>query len=386
MSNNKNRAEMAWNDNNNQTPPELDEVIKDFKNKFNSTFGGRSSGNSGASKAAKGSFKYIFILAFIVWLATGIYIVDPAERGVVLRFGAFQTATTQGPHWHIPYPIESVYKINVEQIRSAEIGFRNVQNSYGGGGVSSESLMLTKDENMVDVKLAVQYKVADAQAFLFNVFQPELTLSHVVQSVIRQVVGDNTMDYVLTTGREQVAQEVKATSQALLNEYNTGLMITAVTMQDAQPPIQLKAAFDDVVKAREDEQRYINEARAYANDIVPKARGASQRLIAEAEAYKSEVVSKSEGEAYRFTQILTEYTKAPEVTKERLYRETLEDVLSSTNKVIVDSSSNSMMYLPIDQLINSSKTTKSTSSMNSFQQTPSGSSNDQSVLRSRENR
>ncbi|MGB1412587.1 MAG: FtsH protease activity modulator HflK [Candidatus Pseudothioglobus sp.] len=386
MSNNKNRAEMAWNDNNNQTPPELDEVIKDFKNKFNSTFGGRSSGNSGASKAAKGSFKYIFILAFIVWLATGIYIVDPAERGVVLRFGAFQTATTQGPHWHIPYPIESVYKINVEQIRSAEIGFRNVQNSYGGGGVSSESLMLTKDENMVDVKLAVQYKVADAQAFLFNVFQPELTLSHVVQSVIRQVVGDNTMDYVLTTGREQVAQEVKVASQALLNEYNTGLMITAVTMQDAQPPIQLKAAFDDVVKAREDEQRYINEARAYANDIVPKARGASQRLIAEAEAYKSEVVSKSEGEAYRFTQILTEYTKAPEVTKERLYRETLEDVLSSTNKVIVDSSSNSMMYLPIDQLINSSKTTKSTSSMNSFQQTPSGSSNDQSVLRSRENR
>ena len=386
MSNNKNRAEMAWNDNNNQTPPELDEVIKDFKNKFNSTFGGKSSGNSGASKAAKGSFKYIFILAFIVWLATGIYIVDPAERGVVLRFGAFQTATTQGPHWHIPYPIESVYKINVEQIRSAEIGFRNVQNSYGGGGVSSESLMLTKDENMVDVKLAVQYKVADAQAFLFNVFQPELTLSHVVQSVIRQVVGDNTMDYVLTTGREQVAQEVKVASQALLNEYNTGLMITAVTMQDAQPPIQLKAAFDDVVKAREDEQRYINEARAYANDIVPKARGASQRLIAEAEAYKSEVVSKSEGEAYRFTQILTEYTKAPEVTKERLYRETLEDVLSSTNKVIVDSSSNSMMYLPIDQLINSSKTTKSTSSMNSFQQTPSGSSNDQSVLRSRENR
>ena len=144
---------MAWNDNNNQTPPELDEVIKDFKNKFNSTFGGKSSGNSGASKAAKGSFKYIFILAFIVWLATGIYIVDPAERGVVLRFGAFQTATTQGPHWHIPYPIESVYKINVEQIRSAEIGFRNVQNSYSGG-VSSESLMLTKDENMVDVKLA----------------------------------------------------------------------------------------------------------------------------------------------------------------------------------------------------------------------------------------
>ena len=273
----------------------------------------------------------------------------------------------------------------MEQIRSAEIGFRNVQNSYSGG-VSSESLMLTKDENMVDVKLAVQYKVADAQAFLFNVFQPELTLSHVVQSVIRQVVGDNTMDHVLTTGREQVALEVKSASQALLNEYNTGLMITAVTMQDAQPPVQLKAAFDDVVKAREDEQRYINEARAYANDIVPKARGASQRLIAEAEAYKSEVVSKSEGEAYRFTQILTEYTKAPGVTKERLYRETLEDVLSDTNKVIVDSSSNSLMYLPIDQLINSNRVSRPASNTSTYNQTPSGHSSDGSVLRSRENR
>lgn len=375
---------MAWNDNNTQTPPELDEVIKDFKNKFNSTFGGKSSGNSGASKAAKGSFKYIFILAFIVWMATGIYIIDPAERGVVLRFGAFQTSTTQGPHWHIPYPVESVYKVNVEQVRSAEIGFRNAQNSYSGG-VSSESLMLTRDENMVDVKLAVQYKIANAQDYLFNVSNPELTLSHVVQSIIRQVVGDNTMDFVLTTGRDQVAQEVKTASQALINDYGLGIQITAVTMQDAQPPVQLKAAFDDVVKAREDEQRYINEARAYANDIVPKARGASQRLLAEAEAYKSEVVSKSEGEAYRFSQILTEYTKAPGVTKERLYRETLEDVLSNTNKVIVDSNSNSLMYLPIDQLINSNRVTRSGSSTSTYNQTPSGQS-DESVLRSRENR
>ena len=384
MSKKQNGATMAWNDNNTQTPPELDEVIKDFKNKFNSTFGGKSSGNSGASKAAKGSFKYIFILAFIVWMATGIYIIDPAERGVVLRFGAFQTSTTQGPHWHIPYPVESVYKVNVEQVRSAEIGFRNAQNSYSGG-VSSESLMLTRDENMVDVKLAVQYKIANAQDYLFNVSNPELTLSHVVQSIIRQVVGDNTMDFVLTTGRDQVAQEVKTASQALINDYGLGIQITAVTMQDAQPPVQLKAAFDDVVKAREDEQRYINEARAYANDIVPKARGASQRLLAEAEAYKSEVVSKSEGEAYRFSQILTEYTKAPGVTKERLYRETLEDVLSNTNKVIVDSNSNSLMYLPIDQLINSNRVTRSGSSTSTYNQTPSGQS-DESVLRSRENR
>ena len=385
---------MAWNDENNknpwgggnQTPPELEEVIKDFKNKFNTRFGGGSSGKGGVSKAAKGSFKYFVILAVLLWLLSGIYIVDPAEKGVVLRFGAYQNTTDQGPHWRIPYPFESVYKVNVEQIRATEIGFRNIQNSSYSGAVSSESLMLTKDENMVDVKLAVQYKIADAQAYLFNVFNPELTLSHVVQSVIRQVVGDNTMDHVLTTGREQVAQEVKSASQGLLNEYNTGLIITAVTMQDAQPPIQVKASFDDVVKAREDEQRYINEAKAYANDIVPKARGASQRLIAEAEAYKSQVVSKSEGEAYRFNQILEEYLKAPVVTKERLYRETLEEVLGSTSKVIVDSNSDSLMYLPIDQLINSSRSSSSSSTSKTFKDTPTSQNNDGSVLRSRENR
>ena len=395
MSQKQTGASMAWNDKDNQnpwggdkqTPPEIEEVIKDFKNKFNARFGGGSSGKGGVSKAARGSFKYFIILAVLLWLLSGIYIIDPAERGVVLRFGAFQSSTTQGPHWHIPYPIETVYKVNVERIRAAEIGFRNIQNSSYSGAVSSESLMLTKDENMVDVKLAVQYKIANAQAYLFNVFNPELTLSHVVQSVIRQVVGDNSMDHVLTTGREQVAQEVKRHSQNLLNDYGTGLLITAVTMQDAQPPVQVKAAFDDVVKAREDEQRYINEAKAYANDIVPKARGASQRLVAEAEAYKSQIVSKSEGEAFRFNKILTEYLKAPVVTKERLYRETLEEVLSSTSKVIVDSNSNTLMYLPIDQLINSSRLSRASSSDSTFQDNPTGSSyNEGSVLRSRENR
>ena len=389
---------MAWNDKNNQnpwggnnqTPPELEEVIKDFKNKFKSTFGGGSSsgggstGGSGVTKTARGGLKYLLILVVLVWLLSGIYIVDPAERGVVLRFGAYQATTTQGPHWHLPFPVEKVYKVNVEQIRATEIGFRNIQNY--SGNVSSESLMLTRDENMVDVKLAVQYKIADAKAYLFNVLQPELSLSHVVQSMIRQVVGDNDMDLVLTTGREQVAQEVKTGSQSLLNDYGTGLVVTAVTMQDAQPPIQVKAAFDDVVKAREDEQRYINEANAYANDIVPKARGASQRIIAEAEAYKSQVVSKSEGESYRFTQILEEYLKAPEVTKERLYRETLEDVLGTTNKVVVDENSNSLMYLPIDQLINRPRSSGSSSSeSNTFDQSEDL-NNDGSVLRSRENR
>ena len=193
------------------------------------------------------------------------------------------------------------------------------------------------------------------------------------------------MDFVLTTGREQVAQQVKSGAQTLLNQYGTGLVITAVTMQDAQPPIQVKDAFDDVVKAREDQQRYINEANAYANDILPKARGASQRIMAEAEAYRSQVTSKSEGEADRFNQILAEYLKAPEVTKERLYRETLEEVLSITNKVVVDGNSNSLMYLPIDQLINSSRsTTSSNSAQSNYQSQSSQSSSSTSVLRSRE--
>ncbi|MGE4594065.1 MAG: FtsH protease activity modulator HflK [Gammaproteobacteria bacterium] len=374
---------------NNQTPPELDEVIRDFKNKFNAVFGGGSSSNSSgttnAGKSAKGGAKYLIILAILVWLLSGIYIVDPAERGVVLRFGAFQEITSQGPHWRLPYPIEQVYKVNVEQVRAAEIGFRNVQNSNYGNNISSESLMLTKDENMVVVNLAVQYKIADAKAYLFNVLQPELTLSHVVQSVIRQVVGDNTMDFVLTTGREQVVQDVKRGSQALLNEYRTGLIITAVTMQDAQPPIQVKDAFDDVVKAREDQQRYINEATAYKNDILPKARGASQRIMAEAEAYRSQVTSKSEGESDRFKQILAEYLKAPEVTRERLYRETLEEVFSTTNKVVIDGSANSLMYLPLDQLVNSSRTaTSSASGQSNYQSQSSQSSGSTSILRSRE--
>tara|TARA_B100001079_G_scaffold123338_1_gene105747 strand:+ start:284 stop:1456 length:1173 start_codon:yes stop_codon:yes gene_type:complete len=357
---------MAWNDNdnqnpwgnNNQTPPELDQVIKDFKNKFDGMFGGKKTPTSNGTEPSMpsiGGIKYIFILALLVWLLSGIYIIDPAEKGVVLRFGAFQEETSQGPHWHLPYPIETLNRINVEQIRTAEIGFRNVVNGNRrfGGNVSSESLMLTKDENMIDAKFAVQYKISDVQAYLFNVANPDTTLRHVAESAIRQVVGKNTMDYILTEGRVSIADDIKEKSQELLSMYETGLQITTVNMQDAQPPEQVQAAFSDAVKAREDKQRLINEAQTYANDILPKSRGKAVRMLEESKAYKSEVVSKSEGEASRFKQILTEYEKAPEVTRERLYRETMEGVLFSTNKVIVDSKANSMMYLPIDKLIES---------------------------------
>ena len=353
---------MAWNDNKNQNPwgnngdmpPELDEVIKDFKNKFGGVFGGNKSPNSDTpSLPLQGNFKYIFILVLLVWILSGIYIVGPAEKGVILRFGEFQEETGQGPHWHIPYPIETLTQINVEQIRTAEIGFRNVSGNRRGGNVSSESIMLTKDENMIDAKFAVQYKISDVQDYLFKVVSPDTTLRHVMESAIRQVVGKNTMDYILTEGRVSVADSIKEKAQALLNFYKTGLIITTVNMQDAQPPEQVQEAFSDAVKAREDKQRLINEAQTYANDILPKSRGKAARMLEESKAYRSRVIAKSEGESSRFSQILTEYEKAPVVTRERLYRETMEEVLASTSKVVVDSKANSMMYLPIDKLINS---------------------------------
>ncbi len=354
---------MAWNDDkknpwggNGQTPPELDDVIKEFKDKFSGIIGGKPKSGSGKTTApSTGGLKYIFLVGIILWALSGIYIIDPAEKGVVLRFGAFQEETGQGPHWHFPYPIETLNRINVEQIRTAQIGYRDAVSNRRGGNVSSESLMLTKDENMIDAKFAVQYKIDDVQAYLFNVANPRLTLRHAVESAIRQVVGKNTMDYVLTDGRVAIADDIQEKSQALLDTYQAGLVITTVNMQDAQPPEPVQAAFSDAVKAREDKQRLINEAKTYANDILPKSRGKAARILEESKAYKSKVVSKSEGEASRFKQILAEYKKAPKVTKERLYRETMEIVLANTSKVVVDSKANSMMYLPIDKLINANR-------------------------------
>lgn len=365
---------MAWNDNNNQNPwgdngqkpPSPDEIIQDFKKKFGGMFGGGKPPSSTTPNTPKlpsaGSLKYLFLVLILVWMAFGTYQIDPAERGVVLRFGQFQEETAPGLHWHLPVPIESVTKVNVAQIRTAEIGYRNVVRGSRrfGGNVSSESLMLTKDENMIDAKFAVQYRVNDAQAYLFNVKDPDQTLRHVVESAIRQTVGQNTMDYVMKEGRADIAETIKERSQKLLDVYQTGLEITSVNMQDAQPPEQVQASYSDAVKAREDKERLINEAQAYANDILPKSRGKAARMLEEAKAYKAEVISKSEGEADRFDQILAEYEKAPAVTKERLYRETLEGVLGNTNKVVVDSKANSMMYLPIDKLVGANKDTKTT--------------------------
>ncbi|WP_190600851.1 FtsH protease activity modulator HflK [Candidatus Vesicomyidisocius sp. SY067_SCS001] len=386
---------MAWNDNNNknpwngnnQTPPELEKVIKDMKNKFDGFLNSKKSSNTITPKiTSSGNFKYILILILFIWLLSGIYIIDPAEKGVILRFGAFQEETSQGPHWHIPYPIETLNRINVEQIRTSEIGYRNTVNNNRrfGGNVASESLMLTKDENMIEAKFAVQYKINNVQDYLFNVVKPDTTLRHVSESAIRQIVGQNTMDYILTEGRVNIADDIKIKSQSLLDKYKTGLLITTVNMQDAQPPEQVQSAFSDAVKAREDKQRLINEAQTYANDILPKSRGKAARMLEESKAYKSEIVSKSEGETSRFKQILAEYEKAPIVTKERLYRETMENVLATTSKVLVNSNTNNMMYLPIDKLINTRQSnTHVTIQESSIKENNQGSSNVRDIFRNR---
>lgn len=308
-------------------------------------FGG---GGSGLGSIGGGIIVAVIV---VIWLLSGIYIVDPAERGVVTRFGAFVEETKAGPHWHLPYPIETVRIVNVDQIRTAEIGYRSDTRNRAGT-VPNESLMLTKDENIVDLKIAVQYKIESANQYLFEVTDPDLTLRAVVESALREVVGQNRMDFVLTEGRNEVVSKVQQLAQANLNDYRTGLVITSVNLQDAQPPEQVQDAFADVVKAREDRERLINEAEAYSNDILPKARGKAARELEEASAYHDRVIAQAKGEAARFTSIVKEYQKAPKVTRSRLYIDAVSNVMENSSKVFVGSESgNNLLYLPLDKMV-----------------------------------
>jgi len=338
----------------NQKNDDIDELLK----KAQKIFGGASNKfgkkNGGGIGGVGGSV--IFGVVGTVWLLSGIYIVDPAERGVVTQFGSFVEETKAGPHWHIPYPIESVRIVNVDQIRTAEIGYRSDTNR--SGNVPTESLMLTKDENIVDLKVAVQYQVSSANQYLFETSDPDLTLRAVVESTLREVVGQSTMDFVLTEGRDQVVSRVKELTQERLDGYKTGLIVTSVNLQDAQPPEQVQSSFADVVKAREDRERLINEAEAYSNDVIPKARGKAARELEEASAYHDRVIAQSVGEASRFVSIVEEYKKAPEVTRNRLYIDAMSTVLSNTSKIFVGSdSSNNLLYLPLDKMISQGQAT-----------------------------
>ena len=348
-----------WGQGNGQNqPPDLDEVLKDIQKKFSGIFGGKG-GGGGKSGGNLPSFssKAIAPIAIIVlglWFATGFYVVEQGQQAVEMRFGAYKTIKEAGLRWHMPYPIESVEVVNIQQIRTVEVGYRTSARSNQATTVGREALMLTADENIIDIHFAVQYDIKDPRQLIFNVAEAyDLVVRGATESAVREIVGRNTMDFAITGGRAEIAQETKSLLQQILDRYDTGINIKAVEMQNAQPPAEVKAAFDDAVKAREDEERFKNEAQAYQNDIIPRARGAAARLEQEAAAYKATVVAKARGEASRFLQVLDEYTKAPNVTRDRVYLDALEDVYSNSTKLVIDQKSggNNVMYLPLDQLI-----------------------------------
>jgi membrane protease subunit HflK len=323
-----------------QGPPDLDEVVKNLQKKMGGLFGGKGGGRSGGGRGGAGSGKLAIALIVIVALVLlgikSFYIVQPAERAVVQRLGAFHSVTTPGPHFLIPF-IDTKTIINVDQV-----------NKFG-----HRAQMLTKDENIVDVTLTVQFRVQDAANFLFQDADPVKTIYSAVESALREVTGKSTLDEIITQNRSAVAAMVKQNTQELLNTYKTGLVVTNVNIQDANPPEEVKEAFDDATRAMADKERVQNQADAYANDIVPRARGAAARQVEDAKAYAFKVVSEAEGETKRFLALLGEYRKAPDVTRERLYLDTMQEVLAETGKVLLDvkEGGNTLTYLPLDKLV-----------------------------------
>lgn len=335
---------MSWNEpghdkdpwGNNHKPADLDELIRNIQHRVRDLFsnkpkpGGKKSGGSG--------ILWLVPVLVVIWLLTGFYRVDSAERAVVLRFGAYQTTAGPGLHWHLPWPMANADLVNVAQVRSFPY--------------SNE--MLTADENIIQVGIAVQYIVDNPYKFLFNVRQPNRTLGEVAEAAIRQVVGKNKMNYILGKGQSEVAAATKQKMQSVLDRYNAGLKVLSVNLQKDQPPREVQDAFDDVNKAREDKQRLQNEAQAYANSVVPKAQGKASHIVQSAEAYKAQVVAEAQGRTSRFDAVLAQYKKAPKVTRERLYIDGISDVLQNTHKIVIDpSTKGSLLYMPLDKLFRS---------------------------------
>jgi membrane protease subunit HflK len=316
-------------------PPDLDELVRKLRDAINRLFGGRGGKGGGTSSGSPISFGLIVGVAVVAWALSGIYIVDPAERGVVLQLGKFKEITGPGPHWYMRF-IETVEKVNIDRVRT----------------VSHKAKILTKDENIIQVEVAVQYQVKNAENYLFQVRDPDYTLHEATESALREVIGGITMDSFLSGGRGDLVRQTKELLQTILDRYETGLILTSVNLQDPQPPEEVQDAFQDAIKAQEDEVRFKNQAEAYARDIVPRARGDAKRMREEAGAYKDQIIAKAEGESSRFTQILDQYRKAPEITRKRMYLETMEEVLANTSKVILQANdTNNLMYLPLDKLL-----------------------------------
>jgi membrane protease subunit HflK len=334
-------------------PPDLDELFRNLRKRFG---GGSGSGNNSGNGPPPALWGGLAGLLVVLWLASGFYVVREGERGVVLRFGQFASTSTPGLRWHLPYPVERVLRVNIGEIRTAEVGYRSQARSRVEADVTQESQMLTADENIVDVKLAVQYRVKDAADYVFKVRDPDLTVQQVAESAIREVVGKSRMEFILTEGRDAVAQQVAQLLQATLDRYQTGIEVTSVNMQDAQPPEPVQAAFFDAVKAREDEQRLINEAQAYRNEVIPRARGEVARIVADAEAYQGQIIARAEGDTARFSQIAQQYRAAPPVPRQRRYLETMEQVLSRTPKVLMSGDGSKVTLLPLERLLSSGTT------------------------------
>ena len=341
-----------WGKRGNDGPPDLDELWRRLNQRLNSLFGGKGGGGAASPGPTRrqfgGGFGLLVVLVLVVWLASGFYIVDASQRGVVLRFGKFVESTQSGPRWHLPWPIESAEVVNVTGVRTVEIGYRNNVKSK----VQNESLMITDDENIIDIQFAVQYILKDPQDYLFNNRDADKSVMQASESAIREVVGKNKMDFLLSGGKEKIVETVQILLQKILDRYKTGITITRVTMQDAQAPEEVQAAFADAVKAGQDRERQINEGQSYFNDVVPKAKGTSARLLQEGEGYRQSVIASAEGEASRFSQIVTEYGKAPVVTRQRLYLDAMQQVLANSSKVVIDQKGGgNLLYLPLDKLM-----------------------------------
>src|SRR5262245_27435223 len=337
----------------NQGPPDLDELWRNFNRRLGELFGRRRRGGDEppqppSSWQIGGGAGVLIALILLVWLASGFYIVVEGQRGVVLTFGRFSEETGPGLRWRMPWPIQSHEIVNLAQVRTLEVGYRNNVRTK----VLKESLMLTDDENIVDVQFAVQYLVKDARDVTFNVRRPDEPAMQIAETAPREVIGKNRMDAILDETQVDIANKARDLMQVIHDRYGTGIQVSTVTIQNAQPPEQVQAAFDDAVKAGQDRERQKNEGQAYANDVIPRARGTAARLQQEAEGYKQRVIANSEGESSRFKQVLAEYSKAPAVTRERIYIETMQTILTSTSKIMMDyRGSGNLLYLPLEKIM-----------------------------------
>jgi membrane protease subunit HflK len=374
-------------------PPDLEELWRNFNQKLNGLFGKRGGGEgpSGTPPSMRqigGGLGMFAALVLLVWLASGFYTVDEKQRGVVFTFGKQTDLSSPGLRWRMPYPIQSHEIVNLSQVRTVEVGYRNTVKTK----VLKESLMLTDDENIIDIQFAVQYTLKDPLDYLFNNKKPDETVLQAAETAFREVVGSSKMDFVLYEGREQVAVAAQKQIQDILDRYGTGIAISRVTMQNAQPPEQVQAAFDDAVKAKQDLERQKSEGQAYFNDVVPKARGAASRLQEEAQGYRQRVLANAEGESSRFQQVLAEYNKSPQVMRDRMYIETMQQIMASTSKILLDAKgSGNLLYLPLDKIMQMSAGALPDTATSSSRQTlidptpnPDPAARSRDALRSRE--